>query len=97
MGQAGSGNQEISRLFANQQHCARVPCENNVFCRMDNDDVKFRVVDWDWAGTYGTAGYPLTRNPEAHLPGSPGHLIHFGHDYAVLWKYFKQAENPSIE
>jgi hypothetical protein len=70
---------------------------NNVLCRMDTDNVEIRVLDWDWAGTYGTATYPLNLNPEAHLPGSPGDFIDFGHDSDVLMKYFMQRKDVSMQ
>jgi hypothetical protein len=65
---------------------------NNMLVHVQNDDVKLRVLDWDWAGAFGTARYPLNRNPQTNLPGKPGGLIDFDHDRSTLTETFQKAK-----
>ncbi|KAG8968912.1 hypothetical protein FRC05_001280 [Tulasnella sp. 425] len=47
----------------------------NVMCRLGDNDVDLRVLDWDWAGKQGAARYPAGLNMEAGYQGRPGGLI----------------------
>jgi serine/threonine protein kinase len=72
----------------------------NILLRVKNDSdgvdigVELRILDWDWAGEYGSARYPLDRNPAAELPGDAGQLMCMEHDDATFHKYFKKAKDP---
>lgn len=65
---------------------------NNMFIRVQDDNVELRVVDWDWAGPQGTARYPIDLNPNADLPGVPNGKIHTDHDQSTIYKYFNQLK-----
>jgi serine/threonine protein kinase len=67
----------------------------NIFLRDKDGGVELRILDWDWAGEYGSARYPLDRNPAAELPGNAGELIDVGHDVDTLGKYFEKAMDSS--
>ncbi|KAG8838006.1 hypothetical protein FRC18_006839 [Serendipita sp. 400] len=68
---------------------------NNILVQLQSEEVRFCVLDWDWAGTYTSARYPLDRNPEANLPGRPGDLIRFDDDIATITDCFKKAKSLS--
>ena len=65
---------------------------DNMLVQVQDDDVKLRVIDWDWAGEFGTARYPLNRNPEANLPGNAGGLIDVDHDRSTLLEHFQKVK-----
>ncbi|KAG8968914.1 hypothetical protein FRC05_001282 [Tulasnella sp. 425] len=58
----------------------------NVMCRLGDNDVDLRVLDWDWAGKQGAARYPVALNMEAGYQGRPGGLIEASHDEHMLRK-----------
>jgi serine/threonine protein kinase len=69
---------------------------NNILLRCKEDGVEIRVLDWDWAGEYRSAQYPLDLNPGAELPGDAGELIDIEHDVAIIHKYFEKIKDPSF-
>ncbi len=58
----------------------------NIMCRLDDEAVHMKVLDWDWAGQQGTARYPATLNMEIPYRGEPGGLIVASHDEYMLRK-----------
>lgn len=63
---------------------------NNMYIRVQDDNVELRVLDWDWAGEAGVARYPINLNPTANLPGGAGELIYPEHDRTTMMRHFNQ-------
>ncbi|KAG8949110.1 hypothetical protein FRC04_009056 [Tulasnella sp. 424] len=53
-------------------------------CSGDEQKVKLKVVDFDWAGQSGEVRYPLQRNEEIAWPGDAGTPIVVGHDRSLV-------------
>ncbi|KIM22876.1 hypothetical protein M408DRAFT_276752 [Serendipita vermifera MAFF 305830] len=69
---------------------------NNILLRVKDSSVELRILDWDWAGEFGSARYPLNLNQEAKLPGDAGELITEEDDCVTMTDWLKKVRDPSF-
>ncbi|CAG8707682.1 362_t:CDS:2, partial [Acaulospora colombiana] len=95
-GELASKAREFLFCMKNQQLVHGDLRANNTLFRLGDNGIDLRVLDWDWSGTAATVRYPMDRNPQAGLLGTPGGFIHSNHDAEALSEQLKQVAQPPI-